>query len=89
MTHDESYVSVEGLLGATELGLDFGKDSTFCGVECVVEHEVEHKLDHVVEHFEYTAWCRKGFRGGSDPLLFVKVCDFVMDQWFWDHSCLF
>ena len=34
-------MNVGGLLGVPQLGLDFGKDSIFYGVEHIVEHVVE------------------------------------------------
>jgi len=47
---DESHVSVGGLLGTTQLGLDFDEDSKFSGVECEVNDAMEHELDHAIEH---------------------------------------
>lgn len=49
MTWDESYVSVGGLLGTTELGLHFGEETTFYGVEHTMEHVVEHVMKCAVE----------------------------------------
>jgi len=48
--HDESHVSAGGLLGVTQLGLDFCKNSAFCRAECIVEPE----LNRAMDHFEYT-----------------------------------
>jgi len=39
-------------LGATQLGLVFGKKTAFCGAECVVENEEKHEVDHEIEKFE-------------------------------------
>lgn len=39
-----------GLLGTTQLGLDFGEDSAFCGVECKVKNATECGVDHIVEY---------------------------------------
>jgi len=40
------------VLGATQLGLDFGKNTTFCGVERALERAVKHEVDHAMENFE-------------------------------------
>jgi len=37
------------MLGATQLGLVFGEDPTFCGVECEVKNAAEHKVDFTVD----------------------------------------
>ena len=34
---------VDDMLGATQLGLDFGKDSAFCGVECEVDRAAKQR----------------------------------------------
>jgi len=47
VTQDESYVRVWGLLGVTQRGLVFGKNSAFCGAE----QAIECKVDHTSEKF--------------------------------------
>ena len=41
MTQDKSHVSVGGLLGTTQLGLDFGKNFAFFAAEYEVDRAVE------------------------------------------------
>ena len=48
MTWDESHVSVGGLLDATQIGLEFGKKSTFFGAWCIVKNALECEVDHAV-----------------------------------------
>ena len=63
MTQDKSHVSVMGLLGASQHGLVFGKDSTFCGEECVVKKATKYEVDSAMKHLEYIAQY-KGVRVG-------------------------
>lgn len=51
-------------LGATQLGLDFGKDSASRGTKCAMEREKESKVDYVLEHCKYITWSLKVFGVG-------------------------
>jgi len=58
------------LLGTTQHGLNFGKDSGFWGVECAVESVAKHEVGFTAEKF----WIYGMVKGISDkvkPLIFI------------------
>ena len=51
MTQDESHVSVGGLLGTVQLGLNFYEDSAFWGAECETKDATVREVDRVVKQW--------------------------------------